>query len=40
MNTKIDYISAGAGSGKTYKLTHELADRIEREERSGRRRSS
>ena len=32
MNTKIDYISAGAGSGKTYKLTHELADRIERRE--------
>ena len=28
MNTKIDYISAGAGSGKTYKLTHELAARI------------
>lgn len=32
MNTKIDYISAGAGSGKTYKLTHELADRIEKGE--------
>lgn len=32
MNTKIDYISAGAGSGKTYKLTHELAYRIERGE--------
>lgn len=32
MNTRIDYISAGAGSGKTYKLTHELADRIERGE--------
>lgn len=24
----IKYISAGAGSGKTYKLTHELADLI------------